>query len=99
MKNDHRANGKNEAFVNPHHLPEAVVAISDLSRGSVKFNPISAIKSFLSKVPELRDAIDNGGIPMFPPWKSHKAARAYEEALLGHLLTAAQDARASRALQ
>lgn len=60
MKNDHRANGKNEAFVNPHHLPEAV-AISDLSRGSVKFNPISAIKSFLSKVPELRDAIDNGG--------------------------------------
>ena len=76
MKNDHRANGKNEAFVNPHHLPEAVVAISDLSRGSVKFNPISAIKSFLSKVPELRDAIDNGGIPMFLPWKSHKAARA-----------------------
>jgi len=60
MKNDHRVNGKNEAFVDPHHLPEAVVAISDLSRGFVKFNPISAIKSFLSKVPELRDAIDNG---------------------------------------
>lgn len=59
MKNDHRVNGKNEAFVNPHHLPEAVVAISDLSRGFVKFNPISAIKFFLSKVPELHGAIGN----------------------------------------
>ncbi|PUU82574.1 hypothetical protein B9Z19DRAFT_1074736 [Tuber borchii] len=58
MESDHRVNGKNEAFVDPHHLHEAVVAISDLSRGFVKLNPISAIKSFLSKVPELRDGAD-----------------------------------------
>ena len=51
--------GENEAFVDPHHTPEMVVAISDLSGGFFGFSPISAIRSFLGKVPDLRDAIGN----------------------------------------
>lgn len=59
--------GKNEVFVDQRHTPEVVVAISDLSWGFVGFSPISAIMSFLSRIPELRDA--NGSeavtVPMF----------------------------------
>ena len=92
--------GKNEVFVDQRHTPEVVVAISDLSWGFVGFSPISAIMSFLSRIPELSYVTPMVArrLPYqcFPLWRPHKAARAYEKALLGHLLIAAQDARACR---
>ncbi|KAG0124768.1 hypothetical protein HOY82DRAFT_460289, partial [Tuber indicum] len=54
-----REGGKNETLTDPSRKNEVAITTFNLSEGSFGFRPISDIESFLSKVLELRGAIDN----------------------------------------